>query len=102
MIAERRAELEKQPLDLNFGDVEIVDQEASYPSKRRLAFLDMLLHMAKEADFTLMDIREEVDTFMFEVLWLLGLLYCRSKVNAYFIVTFCKSGLFLFYIPWTL
>ena len=43
------------------------DQDSDVGTKKRRAFLDLLLHMASEANFSIDDIQEEVDTFMFEV-----------------------------------
>jgi hypothetical protein len=43
------------------------DKPATIGTRKRLAFLDMLLYSAESENFTPEDIREEVDTFMFEV-----------------------------------
>ena len=43
------------------------DDDDNLFRKRRMAFLDLLIQLSKDANFSRNDIQEEVDTFMFEV-----------------------------------
>ncbi|XP_073978976.1 cytochrome P450 4c3-like isoform X2 [Rhodnius prolixus] len=90
VIKEKRAELKKvKEGRLNYNSSN--DEETNYGVKKRLAFLDLLLKTAEEEKVPLSDedIREEVDTFMFEghdttsaaLCWLLFLLGSNPKIQ---------------------
>ncbi|KAJ8022477.1 Cytochrome P450 4V2 [Holothuria leucospilota] len=66
VILLRRAERKRQR-EQGVKNTVIDDQDADVRSRRKLAFLDLLLELhEQDSSFTLEDIREEVDTFMFE------------------------------------
>ena len=59
VIKERKEQLKEEEVHLTSG--------GEYGSKKRLAFLDLLIDASQDGEvLTDLDIREEVDTFMFE------------------------------------
>ena len=70
VISDRKTELLADDSDLDENDD--ISQAATIGKRKRLAFLDMLLYaQRRDPQLTDEDIREEVDTFMFEV-WFLS------------------------------
>ncbi|KAK7870825.1 hypothetical protein R5R35_014414 [Gryllus longicercus] len=85
VIRERREELLKMGKDHGHSAMEIDD----IGRRRRVAFLDLLLLAARDGSLSDADIREEVDTFMFEghdtteaaISFAIYLLACHSDVQ---------------------
>lgn len=75
VIRNRRTQLEKEGLQYN-NNAGNEDSFEMYGAKAKLSFLDMLLHATVDSKpLSDLDIREEVDTFMFEVIF-----FCQKKI----------------------